>query len=91
MMQLIWRPAAREDRATIMDYIAGDNPVAALELDGLIEEKTHALIDHPQLYKPGRMKGTREMVVHPNYVVIYRENKTEVTILRVLHTRRQWP
>ena len=50
-----------------------------------------ALIDHPRLYKPGRMKGTREMVVHPNYVVVYQENKTEVVILRVLHARQQWP
>lgn len=90
-MNLIWRPAAREDRVTIMDYIAEDNPVAALELDELIEEKTNALIDHPRLYKPGRMKGTREMVVHPNYVVVYRENKTEIAILRVLHARQQWP
>lgn len=90
-MNLIWRPAAREDRVTIMDYIAEDNPVAALELDELIEEKTNALVDHPRLYKPGRMKGTREMVVHPNYVVVYRENKTEIAILRVLHARQQWP
>lgn len=90
-MNLIWRPAALEDRATIMDYIAEDNPVAALELDELIEEKTNSLVDHPRLYKPGRMKGTREMVVHPNYVVVYRENKTEIAILRVLHARQQWP
>ena len=90
-MNLIWRPAALEDRVTIMDYIAEDNLVAALELDELIEEKTNALVDHPRLYKPGRMKGTREMVVHPNYVVVYRENKTEIAILRVLHARQQWP
>lgn len=37
------------------------------------------------------MKGTREMVVHPNYVVVYQESKTEVVILRVLHARQQWP
>ena len=90
-MRLVWRPAAFEDRAAIMDYIAEDNPGAALDLDELIEEKASDLIDHPRLYKPGRMKGTREMVVHPNYVVVYQENKTEVVILRVLHARQQWP
>ena len=90
-MKLVWRPAAFDDRATIMDHIAEDNPGAALDLDELIEEKTSALIDHPRLYKPGRMKGTREMVVHPNYVVVYQESKTEVVILRVLHARQQWP
>jgi len=45
----------------------------------------------PKLYKPGRVKGTREMVVRPNYVVVYREDSRAVTILRVLHAARQWP
>ncbi len=91
MIRLVWRPLAREDRASIMDYIAQDNPVAALELDESIEDKTNALVDHPKLYKPGRMKGTREMVIRPNYVVVYRETGDEITILRILHAARQWP
>lgn len=91
MIRLVWRPMAVEDRASIMDYIAQDNPIAALELDEAIEDKTNALADHPKLYKPGRMKGTREMVIRPNYVVIYQETRTEVTILRVLHAAQQWP
>lgn len=91
MIRIVWRPAAREDRAAIMDYIAEDNPTAALELDELIGEKTDALADHPRLYKPGRMKGTREMVVRPNYVVVYQEDGKTVTILRVLHAAQQWP
>ena len=74
MIRLAWRPKAREDRTEIMDYIAQDNPIAALELDEAIEAKTNALVDHPKLYKPGRMKGTREMVIRPNYVVVYREH-----------------
>lgn len=85
MMRLVWRPMAVEDRASIMDYIAQDNPGAALELDEEIEAKTDALVSHPKLYKPGRIKGTREMVIRPNYVVVYRETPAEVTILRVLH------
>ncbi|MCB4362059.1 type II toxin-antitoxin system RelE/ParE family toxin [Quatrionicoccus australiensis] len=91
MIRLVWRPMAYEDRAAIMDYIALDNPGAALELDEEIEAKTNVLVSHPKLYKPGRMKGTREMVIRPNYVVVYREMSAEVTILRVLHAARQWP
>ena len=75
----------------IINYIADDNPDAAQELKDQIEEKAAQLVSHPKLYKLGRMKGTREMVVHPNYVVIYRETKTEVAILRVLHARQRWP
>lgn len=91
MIRLVWRPQACEDRAAIMDYIAEDNPTAALALDEDIEAKTNTLVDHPKLYKQGRMKGTREIVIRPNYVVIYRESSSEVTILRVLHAARQWP
>jgi len=91
MRQLVWRPMARDDRAAIMDYIARENPVAALELDELIEAKAALLSIRPRLYKPGRIKGTREMLVHPHYVVVYQEDKQTVTILRVLHTAQQWP
>jgi addiction module RelE/StbE family toxin len=82
---------AYEDRASIMDYIAQDNPGATLKLDEEIEAKTDALVSHPKRYKLGRMKDTREMVIRPNYVVVYRDTPAEVTILRVLHAARQWP
>jgi plasmid stabilization system protein ParE len=54
-----------------MDSIAQDNPAAALELDLEFEVKADSLPKHPKLYKPGRMKGTREIVVRPNYVMVY--------------------
>ena len=74
-----------------MDFIAQDNPQAALDLDALFEEKTGALIEQPKLYRSGRMKGTREAVVHPNYVLVYKVSGNTVTILRVLHTSLAWP
>jgi toxin ParE1/3/4 len=74
-----------------MDYIAQDNPVAALELDELIEQKADQLLEQPTLYRAGRKRGTREMVVHPNYIVIYRVQGDVVEILRVKHAAQQWP
>lgn len=74
-----------------MDHIAQDNPVAALELDELFEQKADQLIAHPELYRAGRKRGTREMVVHPHYIVIYRVQGETVEILRVKHTAQQWP
>jgi len=88
---LEWRPQARADLLAIVTYIAQDNPTAAQALKDEIEAKTAALSTHPKLYKPGRVKGTREMVVRPNYVVVYREDSRAVTILRVLHAAQQWP
>jgi toxin ParE1/3/4 len=88
---LEWRQAAREDLLTIVDYISDDNPGAAQALKDEIEGKVSHLLDHPKLYRSGRVAGTREMVVHRNYVVIYKENETTISILRVLHGAQQWP
>jgi toxin ParE1/3/4 len=88
---LEWRQAAREDLLAIVDYISDDNPAAAEALKDEIEAKVLRLLDHPKLYRSGRVPGTREMVVHRNYVVIYNQDKTTISILRVLHGAQQWP
>lgn len=74
-----------------MDHIAQDNPQAALDLDELFGQKADRLIEQPELYRTGRKRGTREMVVHPHYIVIYRVQKETVEVLRVKHTAQQWP
>ena len=86
-----WRQAARADLFAIVDYISEDNPDAALELMDEIEEKVAKLPAHPKLYRLGRVAGTREMVVRPNYIVIYAETPRDVLVLRVLHSAQQWP
>ncbi len=48
------------------------DPLAALELDELLEERAAALPAHAELYRQGRVAGTRELVVAPNYVLVYR-------------------
>ena len=90
-MKVRWRPAAEADRDGIIDYIAQDNPVAAIELGDAIDRRVAGLPEHPKLYRAGRVRGTREMVVHPNYVVVYRIARGAIEILRVLHSARQWP
>ncbi len=91
MMELHWTPEAIQDRETIYDYIEADNPIAALTLDELFEEKASRLIDHPGLGRPGRVAGTRELVAHQNYILIYDVTGDLVRMLRVLHAARQWP
>jgi plasmid stabilization system protein ParE len=48
------------------------------------------LPDHPFIHRPGRVTGTREAVVHPNYILIYRVAE-QIEILAVLHARQQYP
>lgn len=90
-MRLAWTRLALNDRQAIRSYIAQDNPMAALALDELFAEKASRLADHPALGRPGRVNGTRELVVHQNYLMIYDLTQDQVRILRVLHTARQWP
>lgn len=91
MLKLEWKATAIADLLAIVDYISDDNPDAAQALKDEIEVKTSRIPDNPQLFRVGRVDGTREMVVRPNYIVIYVEDAVAVTILRVLHAAQQWP
>lgn len=90
-MRLFWTPEALDDRRAIYDYIEADNPSAALALDELFSEKASRLVDHPGQGRPGRVTGTRELVAHQNYILIYDTDGDLMRVLRVLHAARQWP
>lgn len=89
-MLIEWAPAARVQLRQIVDYLSDRNPVAALELNRAIEASVLALSRRPNLYRPGRVVGTREMVVHPNYLVVYRVTDN-IRVLSVLHARQRYP
>jgi len=90
-MKLFWTLEAIQDRSAIYDYIEADNPLAALDLDTLFEEKAALLIDHPDMGRPGRVPETRELIVHPHYILIYDIAGNRVRMLGVVHTARLWP
>jgi addiction module RelE/StbE family toxin len=89
-MRVEWRLEARSDLLQILDYIGDRNLVAALELNQAIETATSALPEHPYLYRCCRLPDTREIVVHPNYLVVYRVTD-QIQILSVLHARQEYP
>jgi addiction module RelE/StbE family toxin len=90
-LELRWRPLALADRVAILNHIAKDNVRAAIELDQEFEAKAEMARRRPELYKVGRVKDTRELVVRPNYVMVYRVLPDAVEFLRVLHAAQQWP
>ncbi len=87
-----WSVPARRDLIAIADYLAADNPEAALAVIDRIDEAVANLADHPRMGRPGRVSGTRELVV-PGlpYIVPYRLREDRAQILRVLHAARKWP
>ncbi len=87
-----WLRLALADLDELMVYIAKDNPEAATKVAGKIWETTRMLSNHPAMGKPGRVPGTREMIVTgTSYIVPYRVVANEVQILRILHGARKWP
>lgn len=91
MPDLEWKTSAVADLMAIVDYISDDNPDAALALMDEIQGKVEQLPAHPKRCRPGRVNGTRELVVRPNYIVVYAETPVVVTVLRVLHAAQMWP
>ncbi|CDY78041.1 YafQ toxin protein [Caballeronia glathei] len=90
-MTVQWLAEALLNLADILDTVAEESPQGAEMLAAEFQSKTAQLETHPKLYKAGRVRGTRECVATENYLLVYRLEGDDVHILRVLHTRRQWP
>lgn len=90
-MMVVWTPEAFQDRLDIWEYIAQDNQVAAAKMDELFSNAASLLADHPKLGKSGKTQGTRELVPHESYRLVYEVNGDTVWILALVHTSRQWP
>lgn len=89
-MRVEWRPQALESLEQIAGYLAERNPYAAERIQGDIEATAEALPQHPYIHRPGRVPGTREAVVHPNYILIYRVTHC-IDVVDVLHARQEYP
>lgn len=89
-MQVTWlRTALRnlDDEAT---YIAHDSPQAARLVVQRVLTAVALLAEQPGLGRPGRVPGTRELLVpKTRYVVPYRVRGRVVEVLRVLHGSRR--
>lgn len=90
-MALKWTRSALADLIAIVEYIEKDNVERAKSFALEIRTKTNSLKQFPALGRPGRVIGTRELVIHPNYIIAYRVRGDVVEILRVQHVARRWP
>ena len=87
----LWRPLAVADLNRIVAYIAQDNRIAAIGFGDSVIQKALMLDQQPKLGRVGRVQGTRELVVHPNYILIYRSVGKATEVLRVKHAAQMWP
>ena len=85
-MRIDWTKQAVADLAEIEHYIAQDKPAAARRVAAHLWSSVEHLAEFPQLGRPGRRQGTRNLIVPP-YVISYRVRLDRLEILSVLHGR----
>ncbi len=93
-MKIVWSPEAAADLDEIFDRILAENPSAAAELAGRLEEAVSGLVEFPAKGRPGTVTGTRELVITRSpYLVAYAaDDRTgRIDILAVRHGARLWP
>lgn len=93
-MKLLLLPHFRATWDAQLDYIARDDPQAAVAQGDRIMAALDHLPHHPEMGRAGRVKGTRELVVGGTpFIVVYRVNPKaqRVEVLRMLHGAQRWP
>jgi toxin ParE1/3/4 len=90
---IVWLATAQRNRVEQLNHIAQDNPLAAVLQDEEIERQVDMLLLHPKLGRPGRVKGTRELVISRTpFIAVYRLKEPDrIEVLRFLHGAQRWP
>lgn len=91
-MQVKWTRKALDNLDSAVAFIAEDNPTAASDVASRILKAARRLSDQPGMGRPGRVAGTRELII-PGlpYILPYTEQVGTIFILRVMHTAMRWP
>ena len=91
-MPIVWTSQANVQLADLYEYISESNEPAADQQVAILLYATNTLSDFPEMGRPGRRRGTRELVVNGTpYIVAYRIRLTVIEILAVIHGARRWP
>jgi toxin ParE1/3/4 len=92
-MTPVWSPEAIADLESLRAYIEQDDPAAARRVALHIIHNVETLLpDHPDMGRPGRVSGTRELVIPKTpFIVPYRLEGNRIQILRVFRGARRWP
>jgi len=88
----VWTEQAVRDLVEARSFVQGDNPKAAARLARRILQAIEKLGRHPRMGRPGRLAGTRELIIAgTSYLVPYRIHSDRIELLRVLHGTRKYP
>jgi toxin ParE1/3/4 len=89
---IVWSPRAVGHLAHLRSHIARDNPSAANRIAGALLDAVERLAELPNMGRPGRVTGTRELIVPGTpYVIPYRVRGDRLEVIAVFHGRQKWP
>ncbi|MDA8114496.1 MAG: type II toxin-antitoxin system RelE/ParE family toxin [Acidithiobacillus sp.] len=92
---VIWTPRASAEYLSAVRHIAKERPAIAIEQGDLARQAAGRLADYPRMGRPGRRRGTRELVVPGTpFIVVYRiqeQGVHQIQVIRFLHGAQQWP
>ena len=91
-MHVKWLEKAFSELAEITEYIAKDDEDAAKKVATYIQLRVESLTVQPNQGRPGRVTGTRELVLDKfSFLIPYRVRGEEIQILRIFHTSQNPP
>ncbi|OZA29455.1 MAG: hypothetical protein B7X91_01750 [Hydrogenophilales bacterium 17-64-11] len=88
-MELKWSRSALADLQAILEHVARDNPQAARSLAAGFRQTAAHLTAHPFIGRRGELEGTRELMLHRNYLLTYRVSSEAVEILQIWHVAQK--
>ncbi|MGN8123794.1 type II toxin-antitoxin system RelE/ParE family toxin [Pseudomonas sp. 22082] len=90
-MKIIWTKTATKEREKIWDYLHSVNPKAAVDMDNRFSEAVIRISQNPEIGPAGIIAGTREIIPHQSYRLVYQLEDDAAWILALVHTARLWP
>lgn len=91
-MKVVWSAQALQHLESVRQYIAKDLDLNATLVAKRILESVELLQTQPGMGRPGRITGTRELVVqNTSYVIHYRVRRNVLELIAVFHGRQRWP
>ena len=91
-MRILWSRRAIANLTALRDYIAEDSPASAATVAQRVLKTVELLAKQPQIGRPGRIAGTRELIVPGTpYIVPYRVRGDQLELIAVFHGRQNWP
>ena len=91
-MKIVWSRRAIRHLIRLREYIEQDSEQNAALVAGRILKALDLLQAHPAIGRPGRVVGTRDLVVPDTpYTIPYRARRERLELIAVFHGRQKWP